>query len=198
MGLLDSILGKKRPQSALADTKAAAASTATAAPSAVAPKASPAVIQSSPSSALGAQSPQVDDAALVAPVQPPSKLGFFGGLKENLKQKLKGEVDGYVSEKAEEARVMAEQFRAETLAQVKTHAFELLDITEKRIDKKLGEIERMLDERLQQELRMRLRAMIWTLAFVLLMAIVSIIYVWAKHTAGLDNAGTTKQSGARP
>jgi nitrate/TMAO reductase-like tetraheme cytochrome c subunit len=48
----------------------------------------------------------------------------------------------------------------------------------------------MLDERLQQELKMRLRAMIWTLAFVLLMAIVSMIYVWAKHETGLDKTPT--------
>jgi hypothetical protein len=113
-------------------------------------------------------------------------MSFFGGIK----QRLKGEVDEYVNEKAEEARLMAEQFRSDTLSQVKSQAFELLDITEQRIDKKLVEIEKMLDERLQQELKMRLRAMIWTLAFVLLMAIVSMIYVWAKHEAGLDKTTT--------
>lgn len=126
--------------------------------------------------------PTLDDAAKLPPITPPPKLGWIGGIK----QRLKGEVDEYVNEKAEEARAMAEQFRADTLSQVKTQAFELLDITEQRIDKKLAEIEKLLDERLQQELKMRLRAMIWTLAFVLLMAIVSMIYVWAKHEAGLD------------
>lgn len=128
-----------------------------------------------------AQAPP-DDAAKLPAVTPPAKLGWIGGIK----QRLKGEVDEYVNEKAEEARAMAEQFRAETLAQVKAQAFELLDITEQRIDKKLSEIEKTLDARLQQELKMRLRAMVWTLAFVLLMAIVSMIYVWAKREAGLD------------
>lgn len=161
MGLISAIFGPKKPaQPALPAPKAEA----TGAPA-----------------ALNAQ-PTIDDAAKLPPVTPPAKLGWIGGIK----QRLKGEVDEYVNEKAEEARAMAEQFRADTLQQVKTQAFELLDITEQRIDKKLNEIEKLLDERLQQELKMRLRAMIWTLAFVLLMAIVSMIYVWAKHQAGLD------------
>ncbi|CAG0982176.1 hypothetical protein PLCT2_01974 [Planctomycetaceae bacterium] len=163
MGLISSIFGpKKAAQPALPAPKADA-------PGAPVP--------------VSAQ-PTIDDAANLPPITPPAKLGWIGGIK----QRLKGEVDEYVNEKTEEARAMAEQFRADTLSQVKTQAFELLDITEQRIDKKLAEIEKLLDERLQQELKMRLRAMIWTLAFVLLMAIVSMVYVWAKHEAGLDKA----------
>ena len=165
MGLISSIFGpKKIAQPALPAPKADA-------PSSVAPISAHATI---------------DDAAKLPPITPPAKLGWIGGIK----QRLKGEVDEYVNEKAEEARAMAEQFRADTLSQVKTQAFELLDITEQRIDKKLSEIERLLDERLQQELKMRLRAMVWTLAFVLLMAVVSMLYVWAKHEAGLDKTPT--------
>lgn len=165
MGLISSIFGpKKIAQPALPAPKADA-------PSSAAP--------------ISAQA-TIDDAAKLPPITPPAKLGWIGGIK----QRLKGEVDEYVNEKAEEARAMAEQFRADTLSQVKTQAFELLDITEQRIDKKLSEIERLLDERLQQELKMRLRAMVWTLAFVLLMAVVSMLYVWAKHEAGLDKTPT--------
>jgi hypothetical protein len=168
MGLISSIFGPKKPHS---PAKAAA---------------SPGTPESANNArpSLGELIPvkTIDDAAKLPPVTPPQKIGWIGGIK----QRLKGEVDEYVNEKAEEARAMAEQFRADTLSQVKTQAFELLDITEQRIDKKLAEIEKLLDERLQQELKMRLRAMIWTLAFVLLMAIVSMIYVWAKHEAGLD------------
>ncbi len=204
MGLLSSIFGSKPKPKALANTQSAAASTATATDAAVKPvvqvSASPAL--ASPQVPMSAPTPKPESPAGPAeskpgeasrpagPAKVQPKLGFFGGLK----QKIKGEVDEYVSEKAEEAREMAEEFRAETLAQVKTHAFELLDITEQRIDKKLAEIEKMLDDRLQQELRMRLRAMIWTLAFVLLMAIVSIIYVWAKQQAGLDKGEAAPSS----
>jgi len=170
MGLISTIFGPKKSPAPAHDK----------------PAPSPATPDPAPSLGELVPAKTIDDAAKLPPVTPPGKLGFFGGIK----QRLKGEVDEYVNEKAEEARAMAEQFRSDTLAQVKTQAFELLDITEQRIDKKLAEIEKLLDERLQQELKMRLRAMIWTLAFVLLMAIVSMLYVWAKHEAGLDKTPT--------
>ncbi|MCL4729638.1 MAG: hypothetical protein KJ044_04265, partial [Planctomycetes bacterium] len=66
------------------------------------------------------------------------------------------------------------------------------------IDRKLQDIENLLEQRLQAELRMRLRALIWTLAFVLLMAIISVLYVWIKRSAGLENAPAAGRATASP
>ena len=52
----------------------------------------------------------------------------------------------------------------------------------------------MLERRLQAELKMRLRAMLWTLAFVLLMAAVSFAYVWVKRSTGLEDNKATEQA----
>lgn len=118
----------------------------------------------------------------------PEKKGLFRKMESNIRRA----VDGYVDKKADalldDATKRAEEFRQETLDIVQDQALQLLDITEQRIDKKLQDIEALLEERLQAELRMRLRALIWTLAFVLLMAIISVLYVWIKRSAGLENA----------
>lgn len=125
-----------------------------------------------------------------APGQSPEKKGLFRKMESNLRRA----VDGYVDKKADalldDATKRAEEFREETLDIVQDQAMQLLDITEQRIDKKLQDIEKLLEERLQAELRMRLRALIWTLAFVLVMAIISVLYVWIKRSAGLENAAT--------
>lgn len=116
------------------------------------------------------------------------KKGFLRKMESNIRRA----VDGYVDKKADalmdDATQRAEEFRQETLDLVQSQAMQLLDITEQRIDTKLQEIETLLEQRLRAELRMRLRALIWTLAFVLLMALVSVGYVWFKRQAGLDNA----------
>jgi len=114
------------------------------------------------------------------------------GLLRKMESNIRRAVDGYVDKKADalldDATKRAEEFREETLNIVQDQAMQLLDITEQRIDKKLQDIESLLEERLQAELRMRLRALIWTLAFVLIMAIISVLYVWIKRSAGLENA----------
>lgn len=116
--------------------------------------------------------------------------GQGGNLLQRLGQGMLGPLDNYVDEKADEilqdATQRAEQFRHETLTQVKTQALELLDVAEKRIDDKLAAIERMLEERMRAELKMKLRALVWTLVFVLLMAAVSIAYIWIKRQQGLE------------
>jgi len=116
------------------------------------------------------------------------------GLLDKFESKVRRKVDSYVDGKADalldDATKRAEQFRAETLAEVHDNAMKLLDLTEARIDEKLVEIESMLEKRLRAELKMRLRAMLWTLAFVLLMAAVSFAYVWVKRSTGLDNTNT--------
>jgi hypothetical protein len=116
------------------------------------------------------------------------------GLLKRWESKVRRKVDGYVDNKAgellDDATKRAQQFRQETLDAVRGNAMELLDLTEQRIDEKLVEIEHMLEKRLQAELKMRLRAMFWTLVFVLVMALVSLGYVWFKQQSGLHNSNT--------
>ena len=123
------------------------------------------------------------------------------GILRKFESGLRRAVDGYVDKKADalmdDATRRAEEFRQETLELVQAHAMELLDITEQRIDRKLQDIESVLEERLRAEMRMRLRALIWTLAFVLLMALVSVGYVWFKQRAGLENSPANTASMAR-
>lgn len=120
------------------------------------------------------------------------------GILRKFESGLRRAVDGYVDKKADalldDATRRAEEFRQETLELVQDHAMQLLDVTEQRIDKKLQEIESVLEERLRAEMRMRLRALIWTLIFVLLMALVSVGYVWFKRQAGLENAPATNSA----
>ena len=119
-------------------------------------------------------------------------------LLDKFESKVRRKVDSYVDNKADalldDATKRAEQFRQETLNEVHKQAMQLLDLTEARIDEKLVEIESMLEKRLRAELKMRLRAMLWTLAFVLLMAAVSFAYVWVKRSTGLDNQTKTEQT----
>lgn len=114
------------------------------------------------------------------------------GLLKRFESGIRRKVDSYVDNKADEllddATRRAEEFRQETLDAVRMQAMELLDVTEKRIDEKMVEIEQMLEKRLEAELKMRLRAMFWTLAFVLIMALVSLGYVWFKQQSGLQDA----------
>lgn len=114
------------------------------------------------------------------------------GVLGKFESKVRRRVDSYVDKKAErimgDAMERAEDFRRQTLDEVRAHAMELLDLTEERIDQKLVEVEELLETRLRNELKMRMRVLIWTLAFVLLMALVSLGYVWIKRSAGLDSA----------
>lgn len=127
------------------------------------------------------------------------------GMFDRIESKVRRKVDMYVDSKADslldQAKGVAEDFRAETLREVERQALELLDLAEDRIDEKLVEIEKMLDARLRAELKMKLRAMLWTLGFVLIMALVSFAYVWVKRHTGLENdeqAGNQAQVEGNP
>lgn len=132
--------------------------------------------------------PAEEGSAIILPGE--AKTGKRSFLNK-FESKVRRKVDSYVDNKADalldDATRRAEQFRHETLAEVHDQAMKLLDLTEIRIDEKLVEIEDMLEKRLQAELKMRLRAMLWTLAFVLIMAAVSFAYVWVKRSTGLDD-----------
>ncbi|MCG3185027.1 MAG: hypothetical protein ICCCNLDF_03204 [Planctomycetes bacterium] len=140
----------------------------------------------------------VPSAAKPPEVKTPETRAAKKSLLDKFESKVRRKVDSYVDNKADEllddATRRAEQFRQETLKEVHDQAMQLLDLTEARIDEKLVEIEQMLEKRLQAELKMRLRAMLWTLAFVLLMAAVSFAYVWVKRSTGLEDNKATEQS----
>ena len=91
------------------------------------------------------------------------------------------EVDAYVKQKLDEAKALAGGLAEETIQKAKLEAQLFLDVIEKRIDEKLEEIEKLLDARLQRELYWKLIALRWTLLFVVLMALVSLIYLVVKR-----------------
>lgn len=125
--------------------------------------------------------------------KPHPKKGLFRKFESGIRRKVDGYVDAKADQLLDDATKRAEEFRQETLDAVRSNAMELLDLTERRIDEKLVEIEQALERRLRAELKMRLRALVWTLGFVLLMAAVSFAYVWVKQSAGVSkNAESTK------
>ncbi|MCB9933414.1 MAG: hypothetical protein H6841_08340 [Planctomycetes bacterium] len=157
--------------------------------------------QASPAEPVNKTDPEAAALANGTAAKPPTgKLdkGQKKSLLDKFESKVRRKVDSYVDNKADalldDATRRAEQFRQETLAEVHDQAMKLLDLTEARIDEKLVEIEQMLEKRLQAELKMRLRAMLWTLAFVLLMAAVSFAYVWVKRSTGLEENKATEQT----
>lgn len=148
--------------------------------------------ESSPSDAI---SPSDPEAAALADgtAAKPGKKGIFGKFESRVRRKVDSYVDSKADSLLDDATKRAQQFRQETLDEVHTHAMALLDLTEQRIDEKLVEVEQMLEKRLRAELKMRLRAMFWTLVFVLIMAGVSFAYVYVKRSAGLDDNKATEQ-----
>ncbi|MBK8206650.1 MAG: hypothetical protein IPK87_07610 [Planctomycetes bacterium] len=124
-----------------------------------------------------------------------NRKGLFRRFESGIRRKVDSYVDNKADELLDDATRRAEEFRQQTLDAVREHAMELLDVTEQRIDEKMVEIESMLEQRLQAELKMRLRAMFWTLVFVLIMALVSLGYVWFKQQSGLqgENAPAANQ-----
>lgn len=147
-----------------------------------------AVQESLPSSAAGDD--ELPDSESEKP-EDSEKKSLIKRFESNVRRR----VDSYVDKKADtlldEATERAEQFRQETINEVHGTAMELLDITEQRIDQKLKDIEEILEERIRAELKMRLRALVWTLIFVLVMAMISVGYVWFKKSTGLDNNGNS-------
>ncbi len=93
----------------------------------------------------------------------------------------KGEVDAYVQEKLVEARALAGNLADETLGKARSEAQAFLEIIEARIDAKLVEIEKLLEARLQREIYWKLVALRWTLAFVVLMALISLGYLFLRQ-----------------
>ena len=98
-------------------------------------------------------------------------------LESDVGKAAKSEVDAYVTQKLDEARLLAGGLAEETLQKARTEAQAFLDVIEKRIDQKLVEIEKLLETRLQREIYWKLVALRWTLLFVVLMSAVSLGYL---------------------
>jgi len=87
-------------------------------------------------------------------------------LEDYLEQKK----DKYLSD----AKTEAERFFASQLA-----------IMELRIDQKIAEIEKKMDDRIEKELKYKLRILVYTLMAVSIMGLVSLGYLYTKKKIGL-------------
>lgn len=87
-------------------------------------------------------------------------------------------LEEYLEQKKErylrDAKTEAEKFFACQLA-----------ILELRIDQKISEIEKKLDERIEKELKYKLRILAFTLGSVIIMGLLSLGYLYAKRKFGL-------------
>lgn len=93
-------------------------------------------------------------------------------------QKVQEKTDRYLDRKREElvvhARTEAERFVAEQMI-----------VIEAKVDEKLDEIERRLDALIEKEVRNKLRILIYTLAAVIGMSLISLGYLYLKRRMGL-------------
>lgn len=170
MKLLNKLLGKKEPPAK--------------------PEAKPAAVPALPAPVDPEAAALENGQAGPADAANGNRKGLFRRFESGIRRKVDSYVDNKADELLDDATRRAEEFRQQTLDAVREHAMELLDVTEQRIDEKMVEIESMLEQRLQAELKMRLRAMFWTLVFVLIMALVSLGYVWFKQQSGLQGETT--------
>lgn len=97
---------------------------------------------------------------------------------DEAKKTVQRKTDEYIDKKQEafvsKARTEAEQFMAEQMA-----------LLESRVDAKILEIEKIIDEQIEKEVRNKLRVLIYTLITVILMSIVSLLYLFLKQKFGL-------------
>ncbi|MFQ5588444.1 MAG: hypothetical protein ACE5F7_06355 [Nitrospiria bacterium] len=94
------------------------------------------------------------------------------------KKTVQKKTDEYIDKKSEafvsHAKTEAEEFMAKQMM-----------LLEARIDEKILEIEKMIDEQIEKELRNKLKILIYTLAALILMSLVSLGYLYLKRRFGL-------------
>jgi len=81
-----------------------------------------------------------------------------------------------LDEKIVQARHAADSFVDANLEKLKAEAWLMVDMPEKRLDSKLEEFERRLDQRLEKEIYYKLVGLRWTLIFVLIVSLIGIGY----------------------
>lgn len=97
---------------------------------------------------------------------------------DEAKKTVQRKTDEYIDKKQEafvsKARTEAEHFMAEQMA-----------LLEAKVDHKLLEIEKVIDEQIEKEVRNKLRVLIYTLITVILMSLISLAYLFLKQKFGL-------------
>ncbi len=101
-----------------------------------------------------------------------------GKAVSGVKKTVQKKTDAYIDKKSEafvsHAKSEAERFMAEQMV-----------LLEARIDDKILEIEKVIDEQIEKELRSKLRVLIFTLGAVILMSLISLGYLFVKQHFGL-------------
>ncbi len=165
------------------------------------PAATPPAAPTGPDPAPSAPPPEqaVRAPQALVPAAPPEpapekKLGWWGRMKQKVKNSVSpsGAVakmlqdvaqkaaDDFVDKKVVEIRATADEFTKEKVNEIKAEAHMLISYIEAKIDEKINEIERKLDERIAKEMEWRLKSMVLTLVFVVLMTLISLGYFAAK------------------
>ncbi len=113
-----------------------------------------------------------------------SKLGEIlsplagGNPVDEAKKTVQRKTDAYIDKKQEafvsKARSEAEQFMSEQMV-----------LLEAKVDTKILEIEKIIDEQIEKEVRNKLRVLIYTLITVVLMSVISLLYLFLKQKFGL-------------
>ena len=93
---------------------------------------------------------------------------------QSLQQKSEAFIDKREEEFVSRARSEAEQFMINHIL-----------IIEQKVDSKILDIEKKMDELIEKEVRHKLRILIYTLLTVVLMSLVSLGYLYLKHRFGL-------------
>ena len=94
------------------------------------------------------------------------------------KKTVRKKTDEYIDKKSEafvsHAKSEAERFMAEQMV-----------LLEARIDDKILEIEKVIDEQIEKELRNKLRILLFTLGALVFMSLISLGYLYVKRRFGL-------------
>lgn len=78
-----------------------------------------------------------------------------------------------------------EQYLKETLSEAEVFFKKQMDILEEKVDHKIAEIEKRLDEQIQKELRIKLKILIYTMISIILAGLFSLGYFYIKKSFGL-------------
>jgi hypothetical protein len=78
-----------------------------------------------------------------------------------------------------------DQYLREVLAEAEVFFQKQTDILEKKVDRKITEIEKRLDEQIQKELKIKLQILIYTMIAIILVGLFSLGYFTIKKAVGL-------------
>jgi len=78
-----------------------------------------------------------------------------------------------------------DQYLREVLTEAEVFFQKQTDILEEKVDRKIAEIEKRLDEQIQKELKIKLQILIYTMIAVILVGLFSLGYFAAKKAFGL-------------